>query len=79
MLLSIYNESRYAPTLNQVMTIEALPEEKRPAACIACGQCSRMCPQGIEIPQVLQNLDFTLKSLPSWDEICRQREKAKKT
>ena len=35
--------------------ILALPEDKRPSACIGCGACKAICPQGIDIPSVLSD------------------------
>jgi predicted aldo/keto reductase-like oxidoreductase len=34
--------------------IEALAAEKQPAACVACGQCVKACPQGIDVPAHLK-------------------------
>lgn len=58
------------------MRVEALPEDKRPAACVGCGQCARVCPQNIDIPAALADLNEVLKKIPSWADICRQREEA---
>lgn len=77
MLLATYNEVRFLPAMNARMRIDALPEEKRPVACIACGKCSQICPQGINIPKELKDFAAALKSIPSWEEICRQRDAAK--
>ena len=44
--------------------------------CIGCGKCSAVCPQKIEIPSVLKEFAEGLSRLPSWAEICRQREAA---
>ena len=77
-LISTYNEMRFSPNVNAAMRIEFLPEEKKPTACIACGQCVKMCPQGIDVPAALKDLNEKLKTLPSWAEICRQREEAAK-
>ena len=77
-LISTYNEMRFSPNVNAAMKIEFLPEEKKPTACIACGQCVKMCPQGIDVPAALKDLNEKLKTLPSWAEICRQREEAAK-
>ena len=77
-LISTYNEMRFSPNVNAAMRIEFLPEEKKPTACIACGQCVQMCPQGIDVPAALKDLNEKLKTLPSWAEICRQREEAAK-
>lgn len=77
-LLATYNELRVAPAVNTAMRIEALPEEKRPSACIGCGKCAQICPQKIDIPKAMKELDEMLGKLPSWAEICRQREEAAK-
>lgn len=77
-LIQTYNELRVAPALNTVMRIEFLPEDKKPSACIACGKCARICPQNIHIPEVMKDLSERISKLPSWAEICRQREEAAK-
>lgn len=77
-LIRTYNELQVAPALNAVMRIEFLPEDKKPTACIACGKCARICPQNIDIPGVMRDLSERLSKLPSWAEICRQREEAAK-
>lgn len=57
-LLSLYNEHKFtgggfiAP-----MAISALPDDKKPSACIGCGSCAAVCPQQINIPEILA--DFT--------------------
>ena len=58
------------------MKLDALPENKRPAACIGCGACAKMCPQLIEIPQILHTFAERLAQLPTWAQICRQRDEA---
>lgn len=73
-MMSICSDIRFAPVVNSVMMIQALPEEKQPSACIACGKCTKVCPQGIDIPGVMKELAERMKSIPSWAEICRQRE-----
>ena len=73
-----YNELRVVPTTNAVMRIEFMPEDKQPSACIACGKCARICPQNIHIPEVMKDLSERIRKLPSWSEICRQREAAAK-
>lgn len=73
-----YNELRVAPTTNAVMRIEFMPEDKQPSACIGCGKCARICPQNIYIPEVMKDLSERIRKLPSWAEICRQREAAAK-
>ena len=59
-LLALYNEHAYtgggfiAP-----MALSALPEEKRPQACLQCRSCEQVCPQQIKISEVLA--DFSSK------------------
>ena len=76
MLLKLYNEAKFSPNFNIGMRVEALPEDKRPAACVGCGQCARVCPQNIDIPAALADLNEELKKIPRWADICRQREEA---
>lgn len=76
MLLSAYNEVRFSPTVNTTMRIEALPEDKRPSACIACGKCARVCPQKIDVPGAMAKFAEALKAMPTWEEVCRQRDEA---
>ena len=53
-LLALYNEHIFtgggflAP-----MALSALPEDKQPSACLGCGACAAVCPQGIDIPGAL--------------------------
>lgn len=76
MLLDMYNQLRFSPAINVGMRVEALPPEKRPDACIECGACSAMCPQSIDIPRAMREFSEALAKLPSWAEICRQRDEA---
>lgn len=76
MLIATYNEIRFSPAVNVAMRLEALPEEKRPDACIGCGKCAKICPQNIDIPAAMKGLAEEVAKLPSWTEICRQREEA---
>lgn len=76
MLLAAYNELRFAPNLNVSMRLDALPEKKRPQACIGCGKCAKICPQCIDIPNAMREFAHMLSGMPSWEEICRQRETA---
>lgn len=75
-LISIYNELKFMPTVNASMRIEAMEEDKKPSACIACGKCSRMCPQGIHIPEIMRELPELMAKLPTWEEVSRLREEA---
>jgi len=79
-MLAAYNEARFALrsgarfSSNIRMRFDALPLDKRPAACIACGKCARTCPQGIDIPAALKDLSGILEQIPDWAQVCRVRE-----
>ena len=77
-LLSTLSDLRFAPSTNSAMHIEFMPDDKKPSACIACGKCTKICPQGIDIPALMKELTQVLETVPSWAEICRQREEAQK-
>ena len=78
MLLEVYNEIRINPVVNVSMRIEALPEHKKPSVCVGCGKCTRICPQKINIPQAMRDFDKALEKIPSWEEVCRQRDEAQR-
>jgi hypothetical protein len=75
-LLSTYNEIRVAPTINAAMFVEGLEEDKKPSACIACGKCAQICPQNIDIPAAMKDLTERISQMPTWAELCKQREAA---
>lgn len=76
MLMHAYNETQTGGGFTVSMQLDALPEDKLPTACIGCGSCESVCPQGIRIPEIMQKLAEVRKTLPSWIEISRQREEA---
>ena len=78
MMIAIYNEIKFSPSVNASMRIEALPPENRPSACIKCGKCSKVCPQNIDIPKVMDELNAALAKMPKWIDISREREEAAK-
>ena len=53
-LIKLYNEHTFtgggflAP-----MALQALPEDKRPSACIGCRSCEAVCPQQIKISEIM--------------------------
>ena len=77
-LLGFYNDIQFSPTLTVIMRVESLPEERRADACIGCGKCAKICPQSIEIPNHMKAFAETLKKLPSWIQVCREREAGQK-
>lgn len=54
-LLSLYNQLVVTGKGDFIapMALSALPEDKRPTACIGCGSCAAVCPQQIDIPGTL--------------------------
>jgi len=78
MLIHAYNDVRFAQSMTVPMQLDALPEDKRPSACVACGACAAVCPQSIDIPGAMAELSGILAKMPSWAELCRQREEAAK-
>ena len=61
-LIKLYNEHRFtgggfiAP-----MVMGALPEDKRPSACIGCRSCEKVCPQQIRISEMMKDFTQRLK------------------
>ena len=77
MLIHAYNDLKFSGRNMMVsMQFDALPEEKLPSACIGCGACAAVCPQGIDIPSIMPKLDELLKNSPSWAEVCKERAEA---
>lgn len=53
-LLAAYNEHSFSDGgFIAPMYLAALPDDKRPSACISCGSCKSVCPQQINIPETL--------------------------
>lgn len=75
-LLMLYNDFSFEAGMGVGMTVEALPDDKKPSACIGCGKCARICPQKINVPEVLKKFDEGLTKIPSWVQICRERDEA---
>ena len=72
-LLHLYNEARVEMVVAVTMAVDALPEDKRPSACVNCGACAKSCPQQIDVPGAMRDFAERLGKVPSWREICRQR------
>ena len=79
MMIAAYNDLRFAPGSYTVhMQMDSLTEDKLPSACIGCGACSRICPQGIDIPKAMSELAVEVAKFPKWAAICKERELANK-
>lgn len=77
-LLAKYNDFRVASSFNITMSIEALPDGKRPSDCVGCGKCAQACPQKIDIPGAMRDFAEKIAAMPSWADICREREAAQR-
>ena len=77
MLIHAYNDVKFSGgSMTVAMQFDALPEDKKPSACIGCGACAAVCPQSIDIPAAMKELVVLLEKSPNWAELCRQREEA---
>lgn len=61
-LLALYNEHVFTEGgFLAPMALSALPEEKRPTACIGCRSCEAVCPQQIKISEAMADFAEKLK------------------
>ncbi|MDR1016308.1 MAG: aldo/keto reductase [Coriobacteriales bacterium] len=62
-LLALYNEQSFTTGVRFIapMAISALPEDKRPSACIACHNCEEVCPQQLPIAQAMADFSKMLE------------------
>ncbi len=62
MLIKLYNEHRFtgggfiAP-----MALRAVPQDKRPTACVHCHSCEKVCPQQIKISDMMADFASMIK------------------
>ena len=62
-ILELYNEHVYSDGgFLGVMGVEAIEEGKKPSDCIGCGACAAVCPQQIDIPDVMSKFTELLKN-----------------
>jgi len=62
-LLELYNEHSFSGGgFIAPMALMALPEDKKPSACIGCGSCEAVCPQTIKISQVMEDFAAMLEA-----------------
>ena len=78
MLIHAYNDMKFGGSTAPGMQIDALPEEKRPSACINCGRCEAICPQGIRIPAAMAELEALYDKSVKWADVCKEREEQAK-
>ncbi|MCJ7773061.1 MAG: aldo/keto reductase, partial [Desulfobacterales bacterium] len=57
-LISMYDEARSLdhPFLLRY-ALGAMKPEELPSACLQCGDCDKLCPQGIDIPDIINKFD----------------------
>ncbi|MDR0485899.1 MAG: aldo/keto reductase [Elusimicrobiota bacterium] len=56
-LIEMFNESSLNPNSILIkLTAETFKENELPSNCISCGACAKVCPQGIDIPNILKKL-----------------------
>ena len=74
-LLECYNGFKTGGSgITPSMRLDGLPEEKRAQACIQCGQCAHACPQHIDVPAALAELDTLYKTSPKWGTTAKNRD-----
>lgn len=69
MLLSVYNDYRDEAAASgdkttaawRLARLKALPEDKRPSACVGCGECNSHCPQTLDVPKFMQVMAALMK------------------
>lgn len=75
-LIAAYNDVKVNPkAFTSPMFLQSLPADKSPEACLRCGACRQICPQGIDIPAILADLSEIKKTLPDWAKICEERNR----
>ena len=68
-LLAAYNDYRDEAAASgnsdmaiwRLLRLKALPEEKMPAACIGCGNCTLHCPQALDVPLYMREMASLLE------------------
>lgn len=59
-LLAAFNEYKTGGEKSlsswRLARLGALPENKRPSACIGCGACTAHCPQGLDVPAYMKEM-----------------------
>ncbi len=53
----VYNEKKTVPRSDMA----AFPEDKLPGSCIGCGECVKVCPQRIDIPEIMKKFAAMIK------------------
>ena len=76
-LLECYNGYKLMPNyIISTMRLDGLADDKRADACVACGQCSGACPQGIDVPAALEELTKMYANAVKWDDTTVERRES---
>ncbi len=77
LLISLLNEAKYeAHSFTVALMLDSIAEDRQPEACIGCGQCSAICPQGIDVPKAMQDFAALRDLIPNWKKISEERARA---
>ena len=60
-LLNAYNDYRAGGEW-RLKRLKALPEDKRLEACTRCGVCVNLCPQNLDIPKFIEEMEEKMKA-----------------
>ena len=59
-LISIYNEINNGGAF-LAFNLDTNKDDENPDRCIGCGACSTICPQSIDIPEIMKKLSAKIK------------------
>ena len=77
--ISVYNDLKLQKAITTRMRLDVFPEDKQPNACISCGLCAENCPQKIKVPEEISKLNEILDSMPTWAQVCEERNRKMKS
>ena len=73
--ISVYNELKLQKAITTRMRLDVFSDDKQPTACISCGLCAKNCPQNINVPDEISKLNDILNSMPTWAQVCEERNR----
>ncbi|MGI6206336.1 MAG: aldo/keto reductase [Anaerovoracaceae bacterium] len=60
-LIELYNQRMTVEhDFISVMALQALPDDKKPSACLHCHSCEKVCPQQLKISDIMADFDASL-------------------
>ena len=61
-IIELYNEQVYSGGgFIAPMALKAMPDSKKPSACLGCRACEAVCPQNIKISEMMADFDARMK------------------